>query len=47
MQKLLLLGVLTNILLANDYLNEIKPMIGYVDTKNKVDIKNHKVFGIG
>ena len=48
MKKIILSSVLVaNALLATDYAYEIKPMIGYVDTKDNVDIKNHKVIGIG
>ena len=48
MKKILLSSVLVaHTLLATDDAYEIKPMIGYVDTKDNVDIKNHKVIGIG
>jgi len=47
MKKILASVLLANLLLANNTLYEIKPMVGYVDTKDNVDIKNHKVVGVG
>lgn len=46
MKKILLSSILaSSLLLANSY--EITPMIGYVDTKEHVDIENHKIIGVG
>jgi OOP family OmpA-OmpF porin len=36
----------TSLLIAGDYQYEITPMIGYVQTKEHVDFKNHKVGGV-
>lgn len=44
MKKIILASVVASALLANTY--EITPMVGYVHTKDHVDIENHKVVGI-
>jgi OOP family OmpA-OmpF porin len=48
MKKILLSSIaVATLSLAADYNYEISPMIGYIDTKDKVDIKNHKAIGLG
>ena len=48
MKKILLSSLIAaNILFASDAAYEIKPMIGYVDTREHVNLENHKVFGVG
>ena len=48
MKKIVLSSVLaSSLLLASDYNYEIAPMVGYVDSGSKMDLKNHKVFGLG
>ena len=48
MKRIILSTVLTSTLvIASNYKYEITPMIGYVDTKQHVDIKDHAVFGVG
>jgi len=44
MRKIILASVAASALLASTY--EITPMVGYVNTKDHVDIENHKVVGI-
>ena len=44
MKKIILASVVASALLANTY--EITPMVGYVNTKDHVDIENHAVVGI-
>jgi len=44
MKKIIVASVIASALLANTY--EVTPMVGYVNTKDHVDIKNHKVVGI-
>ena len=44
MKKIILASVVASALLASTY--EVTPMIGYVNTKDHVDIENHKVVGI-
>jgi OOP family OmpA-OmpF porin len=48
MKKILLSSIaIATLSFATDYKYEVSPMIGYIDTKEKVDIKNHKAFGLG
>jgi len=48
MKKIILSSVLAaNLLVASDYNYEITPMVGYVDTKEHVDIENHMIYGVG
>jgi OOP family OmpA-OmpF porin len=48
MKKIVLSAIIAaNVLAANDYSYEITPMIGYVNTKDHVDIENHGVVGVG
>jgi len=48
MKKIVLSSVLaSSLLLGSDYNYEIAPMFGYVDTDSKVDLKNHKMYGLG
>ena len=44
MKKIILASVLASALLGNTY--EVTPMVGYVNTKDHVDIENHAVVGI-
>lgn len=46
--KKTLLGILasSSFLMAADYRYEVSPIIGYIDTKKNVDLKDHKVFGL-
>ena len=44
MKKIILASVVASALLASTY--EVTPMVGYVNTKDHVDIENHKVVGI-
>lgn len=47
MKKIVLSSVLAaSLVVASDYNYEITPMVGYVDTKEHVDIKDHKIAGI-
>ncbi len=45
-KTILSIVALTSLLMANEYKYEITPLGAYVDTKEHVDIKNHKVGGI-
>ena len=48
MKKIVLSSVLASgLLLGAEYNYEIAPMVGYVDSGSKMDLKNHKVFGLG
>ena len=48
MKKIIVSSVLAaNLLVASDYNYEITPMVGYVDTKEHVDIENHMIYGVG
>lgn len=48
MKKIILSTIAASTLaLATDYKYEISPMIGYIDTKDKVDLKNHNAIGLG
>jgi len=44
MKKIILASVVASALLGNSY--EVTPMVGYVNTKDHVDIENHAVAGI-
>ena len=44
MKKIILASVVASALLGNTY--EVTPMVGYVNTKDHVDIENHAVVGI-
>jgi OOP family OmpA-OmpF porin len=46
MKKIILASVVASALLASSSTYEITPMIGYVNTKDHVDIENHAVAGI-
>ncbi|MEA3552897.1 MAG: OmpA family protein [Campylobacterota bacterium] len=47
MKKIILSTVaLASLAVASEYKYEVTPMVGYVDTKEHVDLKNHKVAGI-
>lgn len=48
MKKIVLSSILaSSLLLGSDYKYEIAPMIGYIDTGSKMDLKNHKTVGLG
>jgi len=48
MKKIVLSSVLASgLLMASDYNYEIAPMVGYIDSGSKMDLKNHKMFGLG
>jgi len=47
MKKIILSSiVLSSLVLASESKYEITPLVGYVDTKEHVDLKNHKVAGV-
>ena len=47
MKKIILSTIALSVLaVANEYKYEVTPMVGYVDTKKHVDLKNHKVAGV-
>jgi len=48
MKKIVLSSVLaSSLLIGAEYNYEIAPMVGYVDTGSKMDLDNHKMFGLG
>lgn len=48
MKKIIISSFLaSSLLLATEYKYEVTPIVGYVDTKQHVDIEDHAVFGIG
>lgn len=48
MKKILLSSlVASTVLLGSEYKYEVSPMVGYIDTQHKVDLKNHSVVGLG
>ena len=47
MKKIMLSTLaLSTLVVASEYKYEVTPMLGYVDTKEHVDLKNHKVGGV-